>query len=168
VVFPVQLHRRHQLAFAWLMDRPAALLCGLFPAVAMMQSAPARHRNYGCFRRRLWLDRSAGGRIFTEAIGRGATGLVYRAIDPNIGRPVAIKIIQFTAAGEDVQKRLRDRLLREARSVGRLSHPAIIAIYDVDQESDLAYIIMEYIDGATLKDVLARPNPITCEVMFQC
>jgi hypothetical protein len=70
----------HQLAFAWLMDRPAALLCGLFPAVTMMQSAPARHRNYGCFRRRLWLDRSAGGRIFTEAIVNSIFVMVVHVI----------------------------------------------------------------------------------------
>ena len=94
-------------------------------------------------------------------------GVVYHAIDPNIGRPVAIKTIQFTTARDAAeQERLRDRLFREARSAGMLSHPGIVTIYDVEQQGDVAYIAMEYVDGPTLDHVLSQANALTPEQMF--
>jgi serine/threonine-protein kinase len=101
-------------------------------------------------------------------LGRGAMGIVYHAIDPNIGRPVAIKTIQFgTERNPGEQERLRERLFREARSAGILSHPSIVTIYDVDQQDDLAFIAMEYVDGPTLDQILAAPWPIDPERMFR-
>src|SRR5450755_2700364 len=94
-------------------------------------------------------------------------GVVYHAIDPNIGRPVAIKTIQFSALRKpEEQERLRERLFREARSAGMLSHPGIVTIYDVEQQGDLAYIAMEYVDGPTLDQLLSEPEPVTRERMF--
>jgi len=94
-------------------------------------------------------------------------GVVYHAIDPNIGRPVAIKTIQL---GEkrtaDEQERLRERLFREARSAGILSHPGIVTIYDVEQQDDLAYIAMEYVDGPTVDQWLAEQRSVPPEWMF--
>jgi len=95
-------------------------------------------------------------------------GVVYHAIDPNIGRPVAIKTIQLgnvRSSGE--QERLRERLFREARSAGMLSHPSIVTIYDVEQQDDLAFIAMEYVDGPTLDHLLSAPRPIEPERMFR-
>ena len=94
-------------------------------------------------------------------------GVVYHAIDPNIGRPVAIKTIRLSdvANGEE-QKRLRERLFREARSAGILSHPGIVTIYDVEEQDGLAYIAMEYVDGPTLDQVLSGPTPIAADGMF--
>jgi serine/threonine-protein kinase len=88
-------------------------------------------------------------------------------IAPNIGRPVAIKTIQFNPnhKPEDLE-RLRERLFREARSAGGLSHPGIVTIYDVDQQDDLAYIAMEYVDGPTLDQVLSEPRSMTPARMF--
>jgi serine/threonine-protein kinase len=95
-------------------------------------------------------------------------GIVYHAIDPNIGRPVAIKTIRFgTERNPEEQERLRERLFREARSAGILSHPSIVTIYDVDQQDDLAFIAMEYVDGPTLDQILAAPWPIDPERMFR-
>jgi serine/threonine-protein kinase len=95
-------------------------------------------------------------------LGRGAMGVVYRALDPAIGRPLAIKTIQL---GSDTLERgwLRDRLMREAQAAGILSHPGIVAIYDVGQEGDLAYIAMELVSGVSLDRVLmaAPPEPET-------
>lgn len=95
-------------------------------------------------------------------LGRGAMGVVYRALDPAIGRPLAIKTIQL---GSDSLERgwLRDRLMREAQAAGILSHPGIVAIYDVGQEGDLAYIAMELVTGVSLDRVLraAPPDPET-------
>ena len=100
-------------------------------------------------------------------LGRGAMGVVYHAIDPNIGRPVAIKTIHFGGGrNSEEQNRLRERLFREARSAGILSHPGIVTIYDVEQQGDLAYIAMEYVDGPTLDQVLSEAQPISPERMF--
>src|SRR3954469_5954509 len=112
------------------------------------------------------MDRIGRYKIVRE-LGRGAMGVVYHAIDPHIGRPVAIKTIQLGALRKpEEQERLRERLFREARSDGILSHPGIVTIYDVDQQADLAYIAMEYVDGATLEQVLSGSATLPSERMF--
>ena len=88
-------------------------------------------------------------------LGRGAMGVVYRARDTKIGREVAIKTIKLAEqADESETERLRERLFREAQSAGRLSHPGIVTIYDVAEESGLAYITMEFVDGETLQAMM--------------
>ncbi|HWQ55335.1 MAG TPA: serine/threonine-protein kinase [Bryobacteraceae bacterium] len=112
------------------------------------------------------MDRIGRYRIERE-LGRGAMGVVYHAIDPNIGRPVAIKTIRLGDVGSTAERtRLRERLSREARSAGILSHPGIVTIYDVDQEGEVAYIAMEFVDGSTLEDVLSSPQPVTPRRVF--
>jgi serine/threonine-protein kinase len=112
------------------------------------------------------MDRIGRYKIVRE-LGRGAMGVVYHAIDPNIGRPVAIKTIQLGGnRTPEEQDRLRERLFREARSAGILSHPGIVTIYDVEQQGDLAYIAMEYVDGPTLDQVLAEPQAVEPGLMF--
>jgi serine/threonine-protein kinase len=94
-------------------------------------------------------------------------GVVYHAIDPNIGRPVAIKTINLaTVLNPEEQERMRERLFREARSAGILSHPGIVTIYDVEQQGDLAYIAMEYVDGPTLDQLLSQPQAMPPDRMF--
>ena len=76
-------------------------------------------------------------------LGRGAMGVVYKALDPAIGRTIAIKSIRLTDLTDEAERRrLRDRLFREARSAGILSHPNIVTIYDIAEEGDRAYIFM--------------------------
>ncbi len=90
-----------------------------------------------------------------EELGRGAMGVVYKALDPAIGRTVAIKTIHlsdFVDPGE--RQRVRDRLLREAQSAGVLSHPNIVTIYDVLEKEDYAYIFMEFVSGSSLEKML--------------
>jgi serine/threonine-protein kinase len=112
------------------------------------------------------MDRIGRYKIVGE-LGRGAMGVVYHAIDPNIGRPVAIKTIHFGGGrNPEEQNRLRERLFREARSAGILSHPGIVTIYDVEQQGELAYIAMEFVDGPTLDQVLSDARPIPPERMF--
>lgn len=90
-----------------------------------------------------------------EELGRGATGIVYKALDPAIGRTVAIKTIDLgELANADERQRVRERLLREAQSAGLLSHPNIVTIYDVLEKEDYAYIFMEYVNGASLENML--------------
>ena len=112
------------------------------------------------------MDRIGRYQVVRE-LGRGAMGVVYLADDPNIGRPVAIKTIRLgEVEKEEERERLRERLFREARSAGILSHPGIVTIYDVDQQDDLAYIAMEYVDGPTLEYVLSQETAMSPEQMF--
>jgi serine/threonine-protein kinase len=112
------------------------------------------------------MDRIGRYKIVRE-LGRGAMGVVYHAIDPNIGRPVAIKTINLgTVLKPEEQERMRERLFREARSAGILSHPGIVTIYDVEQQGDLAYIAMEYVDGPTLDQLLSQPEAMPPARMF--
>ncbi len=97
-----------------------------------------------------------GRYIIRGELGRGSMGLVYDAVDPLIGRSVAIKVIHLKSAGfEDQRDFLRDRLFREANSAGRLFHPGIVVILDVGQDGDLAFIAMERVEGLSLDRLLA-------------
>ncbi len=95
-----------------------------------------------------------------DEVGKGAMGTVYRARDPLIERTVAIKtvpIAQLQQEGTGAES----RFLREAQSAGRLSHPNIVTIYDVGEAEGLAYIAMEYLSGATLREVMNKgPMPL--------
>ena len=94
-----------------------------------------------------------------EEIGRGATGVVYRALDPAIGRTVAIKSIRFSEfTNPDEKRQIRERLLHEAKAAGILSHPNIVTIYDVLESEDLAYVFMEFVDGWSLEDLIKQRN----------
>ncbi|MCJ7610674.1 MAG: protein kinase, partial [Candidatus Aminicenantes bacterium] len=88
-------------------------------------------------------------------IGRGAMGIVYKAIDPNIGRTVAVKTIRFDILGQGPEREIaQKRFMREAHSAGNLSHPNIVTIYDVGEDQGISYIAMEYVDGSSLEDLM--------------
>jgi len=102
-----------------------------------------------------------GRYLVTGELGRGAMGIVYEAIDPLIGRKVAVKVIHLQAFSDAGEARfLRDRLFREARSAGALSHPGIVVVFDVGQEGDLAFIAMERVEGVSLYQVLGSGRKI--------
>ena len=90
-----------------------------------------------------------------ERIGRGAMGLVYRARDESMNREVALKVL--TADIED-DPDIRARFHREAEAAARLSHPNIITIYDVGEDGDRFFIVMELLRGLILKDYLKQPE----------
>jgi serine/threonine protein kinase len=90
-----------------------------------------------------------------EELGRGAMGVVYKALDPKIGRTIAIKSIRLSDLTDtNERQRVRDRLLREAQSAGVLSHPNIVTIYDILEQQELAYIFMEYVNGPSLEKMM--------------
>lgn len=85
-------------------------------------------------------------------IGRGAMGVVYLGKDPKIARTVAIKTLSYQAFDGDELRDLKSRFFREAEAAGRLSHPAIVTVYDVGEEADLAFIAMDYARGRPLSE----------------
>ena len=90
-------------------------------------------------------------------LGQGAMGNVYLAVDPEIERQVAIKIVRTDLADEDRREEVETRFLREAKIAGRLQHPNIVTIYDVGREGGSTFIAMEYVDGRPLAKLL-RPD----------
>ena len=95
-----------------------------------------------------------------ELVGGGGMADVYRAHDKLLDRSVAVKVLrpQFTGDEEFVT-----RFRREAQAAARLSHPNIVNIYDVGYDEDVHYIVMEYISGETLKDLIIREKDIAVE-----
>ena len=94
-------------------------------------------------------------------LGRGAMGVVYKARDPQLDRLVAIKSVRRDlglAAEEDGL--LRKRVYQEAMAAGRLTHPNIVAIHDVVELDEIPYIVMEYVEGRTLADLIAAQGPL--------
>ncbi len=83
-------------------------------------------------------------------LGRGAMGIVYRAHDPAIGRTVALKTFPVGAASAEAQ-----RLRREAKVTGVLSHPGIVTVYDIVEAGEAVYICMECVEGPTLESLMS-------------
>jgi len=87
-------------------------------------------------------------------IGRGAMGVVYRAVDPMLERTVAIKTINM-ALDPGEMEHYEKRFTIEARAAGGLNHPNIVIIYDIGRSGDLAYMAMEFLEGRELKELIA-------------
>jgi len=98
--------------------------------------------------------KSLGRYQIRGVLGKGAMGLVYDGHDSTLARRVAIKTILTSNLDEATAKHYSMRFNREVRAVARLNHPNIVQVYDFGNEGDLAYIVMEYIEGRELKDVL--------------
>ena len=92
-----------------------------------------------------------------EVIGRGGMAVVYKAKCHRLNRFVAVKILkEELAQDEEFRRRFRD----ESQAVAMLSHPNIVSVYDVSRTGDVEYIVMELIDGITLKDYMERKSPL--------
>lgn len=92
----------------------------------------------------------------TELLGEGGMGAVFRATDLTLQRDVAIKIMHPHMAN---QPNFRERFLQEARTAARLDHPGIVQVYDFGQEQSLLFIVMEFIRGANLRQMLEDLKP---------
>ena len=102
-----------------------------------------------------------GRYVIQGELGRGAMGVVYRALDPAIGRTVAVKTIRIGQFNDEREiKQVQDRMMREAQAAGILSHPNIVTIYDIQHENDTAFIFMEYVDGDTFEKLLHSDTAI--------
>jgi tRNA A-37 threonylcarbamoyl transferase component Bud32 len=87
-----------------------------------------------------------------ESLGRGGMGVVYKARQPKLNRLVALKVL---APDKGADPRFAERFLREAQSLARLSHPNIVAVHDFGEADGLYYLLMEYVDGVTLRQLLS-------------
>jgi serine/threonine protein kinase len=92
-----------------------------------------------------------------ELIGRGGMGEVYRGSDTRLGRDVAIKVLSPHLADDPASLA---RFRREARAVAALSHPNIVAVFDVGAEGDTHFVVTELLEGETLRTKLAAPLPV--------
>ena len=102
-----------------------------------------------------------------EELGRGAMGVVFRAFDPSIARPVAIKVIRpQQLETEDQNNEARLRFSREANAAGRLSHPNIVTIYQLGQDRGYQYMAMEFVEGAGLDKTMVPGVPMDVHVVL--
>lgn len=86
-----------------------------------------------------------------RVLGKGAMGLVYEARDPNLDRRVAIKTIKVENLSQEAAAEYEARFRTEAHSAARLQHPNIVSVYDSDRHGDMAFLVMEFIQGEDLK-----------------
>jgi serine/threonine protein kinase len=104
-----------------------------------------------------WKGFSIGKYRVLERIGFGGMGQVYLAEHKVMRRKVAIKVLPLSQARN---VNARERFYREARAAGALAHPNLVRAYDVDSEGHLHFLVMEYVDGASLQDIVARHGPL--------
>ena len=98
-------------------------------------------------------------------LGKGAMGVVYRAMDPTIGRTVALKTMRLDVQGPDSSEMLA-RFRNEARLAGVLNHPNIVTIYDAGEINGLFYMAMEYIEGKTLYQLMLQEQALPLETVL--
>ncbi len=102
--------------------------------------------------------RTIGRFEIDRRVGAGAMGEVFAARDPRLGREVAVKLLRRHGHDEATTARIRERMLSEARALGRLSHPHVIEVFDVGIRDNRVYIAMELVSGDDLRRFRAR-NP---------
>jgi serine/threonine-protein kinase len=105
-------------------------------------------------------------------LGRGTSGVVYKAYDPKLDRLVALKILRPELVSlEEAGVGFKERFHQEAVAAGRLTHPAIVAVHDVGEAENRPFMVMEYIEGGTLADLLLGGQPLpladAVEIMLQ-
>ena len=102
---------------------------------------------------------SVGGRYRLERqIGAGATARVWLAFDVVLERRVAVKMLEEPLGGESAHI---ERFRREARAVAQLQHPHIVTVLDSGEHAGMPFIVLEYVDGETLKERIRRVGRLT-------
>src|SRR5258705_6053133 len=106
-----------------------------------------------------------GRYVIGEQLGAGGMGVVYAAVDSELQRRVAVKVLRADDAGQHASTMGRERLIREARMLARLSHPNVITVFDVGKHDDTLFLAMELVDGGTLSAWLRRARRTTDEIL---
>src|SRR5436305_4006619 len=99
-------------------------------------------------------------------LGRGAMGVVYKALDPTIGRTVALKTMRIDVHGLETEDVLR-RFKNESRAAGVLNHPNIVTIYDAAEQDGTFFMAMEFMEGTTLHSIIAEKRVLAPEEIIQ-
>lgn len=107
-------------------------------------------------------ERKLGRYELISELGKGAMGVVYKATDPLLNRPVAIKTINLSADAEEMAD-YESRFNQEAKAAGGLNHPNIVTIYDIGKSGHVAYMAMELLEGKELRAMMTpgRPQPVS-------
>jgi len=100
-----------------------------------------------------------GRYLIDSELGRGAIGVAYKATDSLLERTVAVKTVN-RALEKDGVDRYEARFYQEAKAAGSLNHPNIVTVYDVGKAGDVAYMAMEFIDGAELRTLIGEGRPL--------
>ncbi|MEF9884850.1 serine/threonine-protein kinase [Streptomyces sp. P9-A4] len=104
----------------------------------------------------------AGRYRLGAVLGRGGMGTVWRAVDETLGRTVAVKELRFpTSIDDDEKRRLITRTLREAKAIARIRNNGAVTVYDVVDEDDRPWIVMELIEGKSLADAVREDGTLT-------
>ncbi|MFJ9678281.1 serine/threonine-protein kinase [Streptomyces sp. NPDC101194] len=104
----------------------------------------------------------AGRYRLGEVLGRGGMGTVWRAVDETLGRTVAVKELRFPSAiDEDEKRRLITRTLREAKAIARIRNNGAVTVFDVVDEDDRPWIVMELIEGKSLAEAIREDGVLT-------
>lgn len=100
-----------------------------------------------------WIGRTIGKYLITDVLGCGGMGVVLRAFDPVIERDVAIKVL-----AEHLQSDATSlgRFLSEAKAAGKVNHPQVMAIYEICPQREMTYLVLEYVPGGSLKDLMSQ------------
>jgi beta-lactam-binding protein with PASTA domain/predicted Ser/Thr protein kinase len=110
------------------------------------------------------VGRLLDGRYQVDArLARGGMATVYRALDTRLDRPVALKVMHAGLAADHL---FVERFIREARSAARLSHPGVVAVYDQGDDDGTVFLVMEYVPGRTLRDLLRQRGRLTPREAF--
>jgi eukaryotic-like serine/threonine-protein kinase len=100
-----------------------------------------------------------GRYVIQSELGRGAMGVVYKATDSVLERPVAVKTVNITLEREYADK-YEKRFYQEAKAAGSLNHPNIVTIHDVGKSGDVVFMAMEYIEGVELRTLIGEGRPL--------
>lgn len=135
----------------------AATTPGTFAAAAASAASAASARSTTTEGRLL-----AGRYRLGAVLGRGGMGTVWRAVDETLGRTVAVKELRFPSSiDEEEKRRLITRTLREAKAIARIRNNGAVTVYDVVDEDDRPWIVMELIEGKSLADVIREDGVLT-------
>src|SRR5580692_585202 len=99
---------------------------------------------------------------FLERLGSGGMGDIYKAMDTRLNRFVAIKVLTTAAAGDPERRR---RFIQEAQAASALNHPNIITIHDIVSEGNTEFMVMEYVTGKTLVDLIPKGGLRVAQVL---
>src|SRR5262249_1535996 len=102
-----------------------------------------------------------------ERLGAGGMGTVYLCEHPMVGRKVAVKVLPTTQATNPAAL---GRFYREARAAGVLDHPNLVKAHDIDEDNGLHFLVMDYVDGASLHEIVSKcgPLPVDRAVHYVC